>query len=240
MLFPPVLWPAESGAPIKRNIMNMWMNCAGRTLRVLSLYFQNPSNDDKRKFKHNWYAHEPSLKRKGKPPTSGHDGGTGTGFTLPLDTTTFVSKKRDKIYGTIVFRHVTIDRADTVISEKWETIKVSPTTPSLLPGASFQAMVQACGGGLGWAMEGGLPQRRRELAQWGQDHPSEIAAQRTGKSCMKASRGDPRRVALTSRKEQAERKRCCPSRAESEPWAQAHLVLPNRASEANLTSINLV
>lgn len=65
------------------------------------------------------------LKRKGGPSTSGRDGVTGTGFTLPLYTTIFVSKKKDKIYETTVFGHETIDR-QRMISEKRETLHDEP------------------------------------------------------------------------------------------------------------------
>lgn len=53
----------------------------------------------------NLYAHEPYLKRKEGPSTSGHDGITKTGFTLQLDTIIFFCKKKGKIYETTVFGH---------------------------------------------------------------------------------------------------------------------------------------
>lgn len=75
----------------------------------------------------NLYAHEPYLKRKEGPSTSGHDGITKTGFTLQLDTIIFFCKKKGKIYETTVFGHQTMDRTDANDLCEKETLQGSLT-----------------------------------------------------------------------------------------------------------------
>lgn len=187
----------------RKNLINMWINCTLRNLRILTLpHFYSLSNYNNRKVIQNLYVHESYLKRKGGPPTSGHDGVKDWIYSSALHNYFCLQKERQNLWNHIFC--LCFDNGQN----RWQ---LSLSKGKLHKEAVLSHQLTAWSEIPGYST--GVWRTGDKKGGWGQQSPSveetklltlrmsrqlEFAGHRTSKSCTRANFRDLQRVASLS------------------------------------------